>query len=152
MIRSGTLGKFSAGQPYSKLPNFHFEGREGRSQAGPNSYSALTQGRSDLRLETQKMKTFKKLFLSKEALDQKSEKNGPVTMMVMIVMTMMSMTLMMMMTMSQWKGRMLSIFTVCRPNIGELLVSALWSFKMSVIIMMMMIIIIIIDIIIGGKS
>ena len=35
MIRSGTIGKFSAGQPYSKLPNFHFEGREGRSQAGP---------------------------------------------------------------------------------------------------------------------
>ena len=77
MIRSGTIGKFSAGQPFSKLPNFHFEGREGRSQAGPNSYSALTQGRSDLRLETQKMKTFKKLFLSKEALDQKSEKKGP---------------------------------------------------------------------------
>ena len=77
MIRSGTIGKFSAGQPFSKLPNFHFEGREGRCQAGPNSYSALTQGRSDLRLETQKMKTFKKLFLSKEALDQKSEKKGP---------------------------------------------------------------------------
>ena len=31
----------------------------------------------DLRLETQKMKTFKKLFLSKEAPDQKTEKNTP---------------------------------------------------------------------------
>ena len=62
MIRSGAIGNFLAGQPNSKLPN---------------SYSALTQGRSDLSLETQKMKTFKKLFLSKEALDQKSEKKGP---------------------------------------------------------------------------
>ena len=53
------------------------EGREGRCQAGQNSYFALTKGRSDLWLETQKMKTFKKLFLSKEALDQKSEKKGP---------------------------------------------------------------------------
>ena len=62
MIRSGTIGKSSAGQPNSKLPN---------------SYSALTQGRSDLRRDTQNMKTFKKLFRSKEALDQKSEKKGP---------------------------------------------------------------------------
>ena len=62
MIRSGAIGNFTAGQPNCKLPN---------------SYSALTQGQSDLRLETQKMKTFKKLFLSKEALDQKSEKKGP---------------------------------------------------------------------------
>ena len=62
MIRSGTIGKFSAGQPNSKLPN---------------SYFALTQGRSDLRRDTQKMKKFKKLFLSKKASDQKSEKKGP---------------------------------------------------------------------------
>ena len=62
MIRSGAIGNFLAGQPNSKLPN---------------SYSALTQGRSDLRRDTQNMKTFKKLFLSKEAPDQKSEKNIP---------------------------------------------------------------------------
>ena len=41
------------------------------------SHIALTQGRSDLRRDTQNMKTFKKLFLSKEAPDQKSEKKGP---------------------------------------------------------------------------
>ena len=62
MIRSGAIGNFTAGQPNCKLPN---------------SYSALTQGMSDLRRDTQNMKTFKKLFRSKEALDQKSEKKGP---------------------------------------------------------------------------
>ena len=62
MIRSGTIGKFSAGQPNSKLPN---------------SYSALTQGMSDLRRDTQSTTKFKRLFLSKEAPDQKSEKNTP---------------------------------------------------------------------------